>query len=257
MAAPPRRWTWSCRNHGPYLPGRLPTTWQPRSGEPLNSSSLWFCFALRIELSGSCWVPMCCHLSARLWQHSFAYPFSRVLLCTGSPELRSSFGFFQTPHREGTFDNSLLGLDALVAETPGAPLPSPRRNVPLSGSYGSIQEEGGFPHRVQLEDNDGMETRPLLPPPSPAVHATEHPVQKRWRYDLIVKGILFGAINAVILVPVLISFAHIIFRDPYFNASMPYLSKLVLPCVYWGFFCWCGLFLLLWLRCGALSGLKS
>ena len=39
---------------------------------------------------------------------------------------------------------------------------------------------------------------------------------------------LFGVINSVLLVPVCISFATIIYRDPFFNDHLPMLIKMVL-----------------------------
>eukprot|EP00045_Choanoeca_perplexa_P014897 m.178232 g.178232 ORF g.178232 m.178232 type:complete len:579 (+) comp16833_c0_seq1:36-1772(+) len=55
----------------------------------------------------------------------------------------------------------------------------------------------------------------------------DEPEPATFRKQLIV-GLLYGIINSVILVPVLISFAQIIFRDPYYEKSMPYLIKLVI-----------------------------
>eukprot|EP00051_Salpingoeca_urceolata_P016802 m.225666 g.225666 ORF g.225666 m.225666 type:complete len:984 (-) comp18784_c0_seq2:379-3330(-) len=48
--------------------------------------------------------------------------------------------------------------------------------------------------------------------------------------ESLVKGLIFGLVNSIILVPVMISFAQIIFRDEYFQSPdrMPYLIKLVM-----------------------------
>eukprot|EP00055_Hartaetosiga_balthica_P012536 m.61143 g.61143 ORF g.61143 m.61143 type:complete len:1064 (-) comp7982_c0_seq1:318-3509(-) len=44
----------------------------------------------------------------------------------------------------------------------------------------------------------------------------------------ITTAILYGLINSIVLIPVIISFAQIIFRNPYFESAMPYLIKLVI-----------------------------
>ena len=61
------------------------------------------------------------------------------------------------------------------------------------------------------------------------VEVTRHPKIKRY-----MNALLYGLINSVILIPVIISFAQIIFRDSYFTDKlecaqcMPYLVKLVI-----------------------------
>jgi hypothetical protein len=72
---------------------------------------------------------------------------------------------------------------------------------------------------TSLNDEPNDSAVPMEPDPQP------DPSHRR---RIAYTGTLYGLINAVILVPVLISFASIIFRDPYFEPSMPYLIKLVI-----------------------------
>ena len=46
--------------------------------------------------------------------------------------------------------------------------------------------------------------------------------------EKLFKSIMFGLINSIIVLPVMISFTQIIFRDPFFRPKLPELTKLVL-----------------------------
>lgn len=68
-------------------------------------------------------------------------------------------------------------------------------------------------------------TAPLLGPDAAARGPA--PTVLRVRSSLTT-ALLYGAVQATILVPVLVSFAGIIFRHAYFSEAMPYLIKLVI-----------------------------
>eukprot|EP00043_Microstomoeca_roanoka_P015501 m.155285 g.155285 ORF g.155285 m.155285 type:complete len:1051 (+) comp16274_c0_seq1:16-3168(+) len=69
------------------------------------------------------------------------------------------------------------------------------------------------------------ETMPASPSTNAAAAGSPQPMSNSKK---VITALLYGLINAIILIPVLISFAQIIFRDKYFDSAMPYLIKLVI-----------------------------
>lgn len=58
-------------------------------------------------------------------------------------------------------------------------------------------------------------------------HHHKHPKNSLWTRRGLLSVLLYGTINAVLLIPTLISFSSIIFRHIFFKTAMPYLIKLV------------------------------
>jgi SulP family sulfate permease len=50
---------------------------------------------------------------------------------------------------------------------------------------------------------------------------------KKGRFDGFMVALLFGALNAIIIVPVMVAYTNIIFRDQFFRPYLPGLVKLV------------------------------
>ncbi|EDQ92088.1 uncharacterized protein MONBRDRAFT_22902 [Monosiga brevicollis MX1] len=99
--------------------------------------------------------------------------------------------------------------------------------VGADGSRGSASHSYGS----HGSSRDGA-SQPLLHAQSAAKYQTTETVEVPSRAlsprQRLLVGLLYGCINSIILIPVLISFAQIIFRDPYYKESMPYLIKLVI-----------------------------
>jgi SulP family sulfate permease len=98
-----------------------------------------------------------------------------------------------------------------------------------------------------VEEEDDEESRPLLPASINSDYGVAPKIEQlrkrsntnrnqpdTWKLcsntstQSILKSCLYGVINSIILVPVLIGFASIIFRNKYFSSAMPYLVKLVM-----------------------------
>jgi len=96
----------------------------------------------------------------------------------------------------------------------GSPAPSPRPWTPNSAKVA----QGVF---------SGAPNTPGMPGPSNFADGLRQPKQ-RFSWADFIRGIIFGLINGVVLVPVMIGFAQIIFRDPFFEPKKALLVKAVL-----------------------------
>eukprot|EP00040_Diaphanoeca_grandis_P019374 m.102250 g.102250 ORF g.102250 m.102250 type:complete len:981 (-) comp27395_c0_seq2:91-3033(-) len=74
-----------------------------------------------------------------------------------------------------------------------------------------------------------MEEQALHAEDTPLISDNEQDVEEAKKSKLtgVLQGLMFGAVNGIIVLPVLVGFAHIIFRDPFFQPYMESLTKLV------------------------------
>eukprot|EP00054_Salpingoeca_dolichothecata_P023001 m.152094 g.152094 ORF g.152094 m.152094 type:complete len:1056 (+) comp24534_c0_seq1:22-3189(+) len=111
--------------------------------------------------------------------------------------------------------------------------------LPASGRKSRASRSASRGPNASDDEDEPTEAEKLLPP-SPGgkdvekgldeaeiavPRASETPYDRKQQ---IIKSLLFGAINSIILIPVMISFANIIFRDKFFEPYLPILVKLVL-----------------------------
>lgn len=81
---------------------------------------------------------------------------------------------------------------------------------------------------ITVASTNKKENTPLLTvDPNYSTIVNESSMIFSWKHH-ISRIILYGLLNIVILIPLMISFAQIIFRDPAFQSYMPQLVKLVL-----------------------------
>eukprot|EP00037_Helgoeca_nana_P017787 m.169060 g.169060 ORF g.169060 m.169060 type:complete len:1024 (-) comp24150_c0_seq1:110-3181(-) len=101
--------------------------------------------------------------------------------------------------------------------------------TPMSDDSGRVPSRfNGVPsHSIDTPDEGEMSS--LL---SPSTGRKPSPRRRRgcpnWMGITFLKAVLFGIINGVVILPVMVGFAHIIFRDPFFTPYISSLTKLVL-----------------------------
>jgi hypothetical protein len=90
--------------------------------------------------------------------------------------------------------------------------------TPMSDDSGRVPSRfNGVPsHSIDTPDEGEMSS--LL---SPSTGRKPSPRRRRgcpnWMGITFLKAVLFGIINGVVILPVMVGFAHIIFRDPFFT----------------------------------------
>ncbi|RLN79409.1 hypothetical protein BBJ28_00005411, partial [Nothophytophthora sp. Chile5] len=136
------------------------------------------------------------------------------------PGMRRDFaGLHESPSISRTFDGStpLRGIPPLAGGNMKTPRHSyhPRRSGLSSDGVAAMATEELV---VDVRSSAFQEHTPLLRKGAPVLT----PMQRR------IKIGVYGVLNTVILVPLMISFAQIIFRDPEFQPYMNDLVKLVL-----------------------------
>eukprot|EP00051_Salpingoeca_urceolata_P019365 m.281611 g.281611 ORF g.281611 m.281611 type:complete len:1038 (-) comp19404_c0_seq9:16-3129(-) len=98
--------------------------------------------------------------------------------------------------------------------------PRETRSQPMT-TFGSLQT----PDSAKSSDQEGPpspghnERQPLLPPPADD--------GDRLSWKQATTSLIFGAINSIIVAPVVVAYAQIIFSHQFFAPSLPYLVKLV------------------------------
>ena len=118
-------------------------------------------------------------------------------------------------------------MDDLEKSINFSPTPAP---VEVQQSSLSVPASPRRRWRRQMQQQAGLdddEEQPLIPTMGVLPVLPQNEPAGESRFSTLLQGILFGMINGVIILPVLVGFAHIIFRDPFFEPYIGSLTKLV------------------------------